>query len=213
MTAFRMALCAVSTAAVLATPAFAETKTWDYTGFDQIVSTQGVDVVVEVGPDYSIEVETEGDIDSARVELKGDRLILGRDNKGMKLRLGGARRLTYTVTMPELVAASASAGSDLEISGISGGEIELDASSGSDLEAEGTCDRLSADASSGADLMAGDLVCSDVRAEASSGAGIEVHATDSVRARASSGAGVVVTGDPSGRDVRKSSGGSVRFRN
>ncbi|GGY36064.1 head GIN domain-containing protein [Parvularcula lutaonensis] len=212
MVAFRTALCAASAASILASTAYAETKSWDLTGFDGVKSTSGVDVIVEVGPDYSIELETEGDFDTARVEVKGDTLILGRESRGMRLNFGRSARFVYRVTLPELTHAGSSAGSDLRISGIDGGDIELSSSSGSDLEAEGSCDSLDADASSGADLMAFDLECADVRAEASSGSDIEVTATRSIKARASSGADITVRGKPERRDTKASSGGSVRFR-
>lgn len=209
MTTKRLALSAATAAALATATAYAETKDFDADGFDSIRSTAGVDVIVEVGSDFSVTLETEGDMESAYVEVEGETLVLGRKGrKGMSW--GRSGQFTYTVTMPDFVAGDATAGSDLMISGISGGDIELSTSAGSDLEAEGTCDTLEASASSGSDLRAFDLECTDVTASASSGADIEVFATDSIDARASSGADVTVRGNPTRKNTKKSSGGSVR---
>lgn len=196
-------------AAALSSTALAETRDFDATGFDSIKATAGVEVIVEVGGDFSVSLEADGELDRAYVELEGDTLVLGRQGRtGMNW--GGADRFVYTVSMPDFVAGEATAGSDLTISGINGGAIELSSSAGSDLEAEGTCETLEASASSGSDIKAFELVCTDVKASASSGADIEVHATGSIEARASSGADIRVRGNPTDKDTRKSSGGSVQ---
>ncbi|MEM9837852.1 MAG: head GIN domain-containing protein [Pseudomonadota bacterium] len=202
----------VAAAALSTSIAVAETVTYDFTGFDSVKATSGVDVIVEVGDAFSITLETDGDVERARVEVKGDTLILGRKSqRGMVLNLGRGATYEYTVTMPELRGGGASAGADLEISGIEGGEVTLDASSGAGIEAEGTCSTLRAEASSGASVDAFDLECDDVRADVSSGADVNVTASDSVRADASSGGAVRVRGNPDDRRTDKSSGGSVRF--
>lgn len=211
MTKIRHLIGATALTAAMVSPAFAETETYNLTGFDSVRSSSGVTVIVEVGPAYSIELETSGDIETAYVQLEGDTLVLGRERRG-GINFGRSARFTYTVTMPVFESGRSSSGSDLIISGISGGDIDLRSSSGSDLEAEGTCDSLDARASSGSDIRAFGLTCSDVRAEASSGADIEVTATNSIEARATSGADVDVRGNPERRDTSKSSGGGVRIQ-
>lgn len=211
MKPIRPLLAATALTALTISPALAESRSYDFTGFDSIRSTSGVDVIVKVGSGYSIELETNGDPEAALVEMNGDTLVLGRQKtRGMSF--GRGARYEFRVTMPDFEAGRATSGSDLFISGISGGDIELSSSSGSDLEAEGTCGSLDADASSGSDIRAFDLSCSDVTAEASSGADVEVTATQSIRARASSGADVRVQGNPESRETSKSSGGSVSIR-
>lgn len=197
---------------LLAGAAFAETKSFDVSGFSEVTATSGVDVAVEVGGSYSVTLETNGAIDEALVEVRGARLVLGRESPGgLRINLGRGARFAYTVTMPDISAAKSMAGADLAITGISGDSVALDASSGSDLEAEGSCTSLSADASSGADIRAFGLACANVRADVSSGADIEVTATGSLRADASSGGTIRVRGNPGDRNIDKSSGGSVRF--
>ncbi|NRA29452.1 MAG: DUF2807 domain-containing protein [Parvularculaceae bacterium] len=203
---------AVTTALSIAT-AHAETESYDLSGFDSVKASAGVNVVVEVGSSFSIELETEGDVDQAKVEVRGDTLYLSRQSRnGMRLNLGRSASYNFTVTMPSLSGASTSSGADMEVSGISGGDISLAASSGSDLVANGTCDTLTADASSGSDIKAFGLSCDNVEADVSSGADIEVTANSSLEADASSGGSVVVRGNPSERDIDRSSGGNVRFR-
>lgn len=214
MTVLRPLAAALALSAATAAPALAETRTWDLAGFTEVEATAGVEVIVEVGRDFSIALEASrsADLETALVEMRGDRLVLGRRRGGNGINIGRAPVFVYTVTLPSLEAARSTAGSEMDISGIAGGAIALSAAAGSDLVARGSCDTLEADASSGADIEAFELTCRDVEADASSGADIEVMATERIRARASSGADVLVRGNPERRDTRDSSGGNVRFR-
>jgi hypothetical protein len=208
------ALAASSTALLLASTALAETKTYDLSGFSGVHSYAGVEVEVEVGPEYSVTLETRGDADEASVEVDGDVLKLGRESRrGMNFSFGRGQSFVFTVTMPAFESGKASSGSDLRIEGINGGRVELEASSGGDLEAEGSCSSLTAEASSGSDVRAFDLECDDVKARASSGGEVEVYARQSIDAKASSGGDVDVRGNPDRRNTSESSGGDVDVSN
>lgn len=214
MTIMRPALLTVAATALTLGTAAAETKTYDLSGFENVRASAGIDVTIEVGPDHSVELETMGDVDRALVELDGNTLVLSRKSRrGFNINIGQGENYRFTVTMPEIREASASAGTDVAITGISGGSIDLSASAGSDLDAEGSCESLSTSASAGSDVRAFGLSCANVTASASSGSSVEVTATEAVKARASSGGDVTIRGNPDRRDTSDSSGGSVRFRN
>ncbi|MEM9899671.1 MAG: DUF2807 domain-containing protein, partial [Pseudomonadota bacterium] len=173
--------------------------------------SSGVDANVAVGGDYSVSVDADSDdFDDIKVELKGRTLRIGREYRvGWKRRRGNVQA---TISMPALRGMEASSGASLDATGIDAGRFSIDVSSGASAEAEGTCESSSVDGSSGASVRASGLICSDVEVDVSSGASARVYASDVISADASSGASVTVYGDPSSRDVSKSSGGSVRFK-
>ncbi|MBI1340158.1 hypothetical protein GC169_08120 [bacterium] len=190
-------------------PASAESKAYNLSGFKRIDVSAGVDVVVRQGP-FSIEAqESRGDFDDLRIELKGDRLEIGR--KGM-MRMWSRKSYSVTVSAPELTRLEASSGASISARDITAGDIRVEASSGSDIEISGTCDRLEVESSSGADVNARDLKCRDVMADASSGADIRAFASQNAKGEASSGADIDFFGEPATRDFKKSSGGDVSFR-
>lgn len=183
--------------------AFAETR--NLTGFNSISANAGTDVVVTVGPAFSVNVTGAG-ADRVVTRIDGDTLVVER-RRGISW--GGARA-EVQVTMPRVEGLAAASGSDLVATGVNGGNISLDSSSGADLRVSGTCASFSADASSGSDIFAQDLRCESGTAEASSGADARVYASGDLNVEASSGGGIVAYGNPSVRNVDLSSGGSFR---
>jgi hypothetical protein len=112
--------------------------------------------------------------------------------------------------MPRVESLSASSGADLVVTGVNGGDIELDSSSGADLRVSGQCASFTAGASSGADLHAQELRCESGSVDASSGADARVFASGRLNVEASSGGGVIAYGNPGIGNISLSSGGSLR---
>lgn len=237
----RFSTVAGLTAALLAmgpASALAASKTFDVEPFTAIEITSGLDAVVTVGGTLSVVAESprQEELDELRIEVRNGRLRASTDGEDWGLLEflfeAGNRETRITITVPELTAAEASAGSDVDVSGMSGDEVvlnassgadlnvtaasgtrfELNASSGSDLTVEGTCKSADVNASSGSDLDAERLLCEDVAVNASSGSGARVHASASVDAEASSGASVSVSGKPAEVEQEASSGGDIDLR-
>lgn len=207
----RTALLVPLVAAVSLGIAQAETKTFDLSGFTSVRASAGVDVNVTVGEDFSVSVETQGDIEHAYVELSGETLVLSRERKrGMGWGRGG--KFTYTVTMPSFDGGTSTSGADLNVEGIEAGDLELTTSSGAEISASGTCGSLTAKSSSGSNLRAFGVECETVTARASSGSNIETTATQEIDAKVSSGGNIDVRGNPDRRNVKESSGGNVKIR-
>jgi hypothetical protein len=193
--------------------ASAETRSFELSGFTKVRGTAAVDVIVEVGPSFSVKAESDGDIDEAEARVDGDMLVLSRESdRGFNMKLRRSSSITYRVTLPEIDGAESAAGSDVRVQGIDSRNLELSASSGSDLIVSGTCGTLKISASSGGDVKGYDLACDDVTARASSGGGIEITARDGIDARASSGADIDVRGKPERQRTKESSGGDVSVR-
>lgn len=201
-------LLSAAAAALLATPAFAESKTYDFKGFTRISAAAGTTVNVSVGGDYSIVAQsTAKGLERLRVELVGDELQIGRKHKTMSW--GRSDSVTVDVTMPAADGLNVSSGAELNATGIDAAAFALDASSGGSLEASGRCDTLTVDVSSGGSVEATSLQCRSAVADASSGGNADIYASESVVGDASSGGNVDVAGNPKSVSKDTSSGGSV----
>jgi hypothetical protein len=199
---------ASTAAALLATPAFAETQTFNVAGFTHVSAAAGTTVNVTVGGDYSVVAEsTAKGLEKLRVEVVGDELQIGRKHKSISW--GRSDRVTVNVRMPALSGLDVSSGASLDATGVDAGAFELDASSGGSLEVSGRCDALTVDVSSGGNVDAKGLLCRTAVADASSGGNADIFASESITGDASSGGNVDVYGKPKNVNKDTSSGGSV----
>ena len=219
----RLAILALTgTAALsLATSAFADSRTFELSGFDHIDIATGLDAHVTIGEQYavvatsnssqaldSLQIRVERGVLTARIEQSFLDFIISGGLVGMLLSSGNA--VSIDITLPALAGATASSGADIDLTGISGDRLELDASSGAHISGEGL--RLGAatlSASSGADITVSGTARS-VEADASSGAGIEAEdlIAETASASASSGANVSLHATQSVK-AEASSGGDV----
>ena len=191
--------------------------------FTMVYASEGLDVFVTQGDEFSINVEADENI----IDLIGTDIRDGRLKVHAIENIGRATKSVY-VSLPEVEALETSSGADLIAqTTITADKIELEASSGSDLEVEvdartvvaetssgadikvsGRTDMLQADASSGSDIKARGLLAKRCTADASSGADITVNVSESLIADASSGADISYTGDATVQK-KKSVSGSV----
>jgi hypothetical protein len=192
----------------LATPAFAETQTFDVKGFTRVSASAGTSVDVTVGGDYSVIAEsTARGLERLRVELVGDELQIGRKHRTMSW--GRSDEVRVRVTMPSVAGLDVSSGADLNATGIDAAALDLDASSGGSLDAAGRCDALNVDVSSGGSIDAETLLCRTANASASSGGSADIYVSESINGDASSGGSIDVAGSPKNVSKDTSSGGSV----
>ena len=204
----------------------------DLPAFTAIDISSGVDAIVTVGGAQAVSASAPNpvDLEELKVEVKDGRLRVWRDWDILDIFEDlGNRDTKMTISVPALDSAEASAGSDVDVSGLSGDTVWIEvssgadlkatdiqattvdagASSGADLSANGTCTTLDLDISSGADANLVDLACTDAEVEASSGSDVSLRATGTLKAEASSGAGISVKGKPAKTEIDESSGGSV----
>ena len=91
-------------------------------------------------------------------------------------------------------------------------DMNVSASSGCGIVLKGKAKEIKADASSGSHINASELECKKCQASVSSGAGIKVNVTEDLDANASSGGNISYSGNPSSKNIHKSSGGGVSSR-
>jgi hypothetical protein len=231
----RQHIVGAAAALLIAAPAagLAADRTYpDLPPFTAIDIAAGVDATVTVGGAQSVSASARdaADLDELKVEVRDGTLRVWRDWDILDIFEGfGDRETRMTISAPALDGAEASAGSDVDVSGLSGDTVWIEASSGADLKAtdiravtvdagassgadlsaNGSCTTLDLDISSGADAEFEDLACTDAEVEASSGSDVTVRVTGTLKAEASSGAGISVKGKPAKTEIDENSGGSV----
>lgn len=141
----------------------------------------------------------------------GDILASGLLAERLAVDASSSADITARVTGTQKTSIEASSSSDVSIVSDAPGIFVLEASSSADVELAGACSTLTVSASSSADVAAHALNCTEADVNASSGADVDVFASGSVTAQASSGSDIRVSGNPSSRDVSRSSGGDVDF--
>lgn len=219
---------------LLAAPALAETRTIELPAFTALDISSGIDAIVTVGGTQSITAEATDKrlLDDLQLKVEGNTLKAYYDWSFFDLFSFGDRdQIKLTIAVPALTKVEASAGSDVEATGVTGDtlrfnassgadlslkavagkSIDLNASSGAGLKIEGTCETGTANASSGSDLEADDLLCATMDANASSGSDLDAYASKSVKANASSGSDLTIHGNPAEVEQESSSGSDVKI--
>lgn len=219
---------------LLAAPALAETRTIELPAFTALDISSGIDAVVTVGGTQSIIAEAKDPrlLDDLQLKVEGNTLKAYYDWSFFDIFSFGDRdQIKLTIVAPALARVEASAGSDVEATGVTGDTLEfgsssgadltlravagktigLNASSGAGLKIDGTCIDGKANSSSGSDLDAEHLLCATVDANASSGSDLDVHASKSLKANASSGSDLTVYGNPAEVDQEASSGSDIKI--
>lgn len=219
---------------LLAAPALAETRTIELPPFSALDISSGIDAIVTVGGTQSITAEAADTrlLDDLQLKVEGNTLKAYYDWSFFDLFSFGDRdQIKLTITVPALNKVEASAGSDVEATGVTGDtltfrassgadltlravagkSIDLNASSGAGLKVDGTCEDGKANSSSGSDLDAEDLLCATMDANSSSGSDLDVHASKSVKANASSGSDLTVYGNPAEVEQESSSGSDIKL--
>ena len=200
-----------ATFALSATAALADTsKTYDFTGFDELDISAGVEVQYTTGPDYSVVADFQrGDPEDMKIRQDGSRLYISRK---MKSGWGDKFHVTLSISSPELNEIEASSGSSIQASSVNSDDFLLKVSSGASADVSGVCGTLKVKASSGGNADAKDLECLNVSAAASSGGAAKAYASRSATGKTSSGGSIDIWGNPPDRSANHSiSGGSTDF--
>ncbi len=203
------------------------------TGFHGISVSSGIDLQLtqENVEKVSVEAESE-DLDKIITKVEDGILKIYIKDKSWSGFNWMKRPHKVYVSFKEMDQLHASAGSgvnaesslklgSLAIHVSSGANVTLDleatdmdvhASSGCGINLKGHTKVLKADASSGSHIHASELECKKCTASVSSGAGIKVNVTEELDANASSGGNISYSGNPSSKNIHKSSGGGVNAR-
>ena len=206
----------------------------DVKGFHAIKVSHGIQLMLTEGTEEAVAVSANDPAfrDKIRTEVVNGELRIYFDYDWWKeFRGGSKKRLRAYVSFVKLDGVRASSGSTVNVEGVikasklnmetsSGatfngrvevGEMLVDQSSGSVIRISGIVSgKLVADGSSGSQFKGYDLTVENCDADLSSGAGVQVTVNKELSVEASSGGYVNYKGNGLIRNVRTSSGGSVR---
>jgi hypothetical protein len=199
--------------------------------FTAISVSSGIDLYLSQGTEESLAVSASDQkhLDRLITEVVNGTLKIYYDNKGVTWKSEN-RKLKAYVSFKTLQKLNVSSGSDAKVNGsinaadfnldVSSGAVfkgditaktlTVDLSSGASINISGKSDKLKVEVSSGADFKGYDLVTDYCDASASSGAGVHVTINKELNAKASSGGDIHYKGTALIRDIKTSSGGSVK---
>jgi hypothetical protein len=166
-----------TTLALMAGPAMAAQKTIELPPFTSVHLTSGIDANITVGGTQSVEADAPdaGVLEDMKIRVVNGELEAWFDWSIFDIFPSNERGVVLTISVPELVGIDASAGADIDVTGMAGDSLDLESSSGARIDANGVAgDSLALDASSGARINATGVVGKAISIESSSGANVEV---------------------------------------
>ena len=209
-----------------------DSETRQVESFDGVKVSSGIEAELIQGRTNKVEISASGiDLDKITTEVKKGVLKVGIDqnwwNSWSSKRKKVKAKITYSSELSSLAAGSGSSvwsdeviqsnELDLDVSSGASMEVEIevrdasiDISSGASLNVSGSAGSTEIDMSSGSSLNGYGLQTGSVDIDGSSGSSARIHVTDNLVADVSSGATVKYKGNPSNKNIDKSSGGSVR---
>ncbi len=215
----------LASASILAAPALAETRTFDFNSFSKLDISAGYEVIFTQSNQRSVTIDSE-DFSKITVDQEGDTLRIARPrNTNLRRPVNDVVR----ISAPDLEAAELNAGVKFRVDGlnvddllldinagveadlqrISARAVHLDASAGVNVQLAGTCESLRVDASAGVKIDASALRCQAADVNAEAGSSVRVHTSDRITADAGVGATIRVAGAPKSVDKQASLGGRV----
>lgn len=181
-------------------------KSFDFTGFDQISIAGVYELDVRVGSNFSVSLSGPA-YEMNRVEASVKDGVLVLDQR--KRRRGEKNRnqrdgVEAIITLPSLVGVNVSGVVDGKVAGVDSDNFKIRVSGVGDLSIEGECGALDANLSGVGDLDAERLECRTADVKVSGVGSAVVFASDEVDARVSGMGDIDVYGSP--ETVRKNSG-------
>lgn len=209
-----------------------ETDTRSLSQFDKISVATGIKANIVAGDKNEIKITARGiELEKIESSVEDGQLVVKIKRKwnnwGSPSKSEVKALITYNSELEGIAASSgASIDSDntiisdhLELDASSGADIDVDVmsqsvavdvSSGARIETRGKTSTLDVEVSSGSTYKGYDLLSQDAKVDGSSGASAKISVSNSLNVDVSSGASVKYKGDPSIKNIDKSSGGSVK---
>lgn len=210
-----LALVVLSSLAVaISSAAGQDRETRSVADFEAIEVGGAIDLDLQQGQAFSVEVESSGGSGSDLVtEVRNGTLRLHHERSWFPdFAAWSPHRHTVHVTLPRLVALKVAGGSDVRGHGtITGDKLDIRASGGTDVRIDVDVAWLDVRSSGGADLwLTGKARAADMRS--SGGSDLDASRLTTETARLSSSGGSDITIGPSGTLVASASGGSdIRY--
>jgi Putative auto-transporter adhesin, head GIN domain len=209
----RSLLCLTALALVSA-PSFADTKTFNLSGFKKIEADSAFTIEFTQSPTYSIVVDSRHDnMDKIIVEKSGDTLRITRPNNTNirheiedivrisapnleAIKLHSAVKFTAEKLTTGDLDIDVHSATQVSIGALKAKRVDIDAHSAAQFELAGECDTLKVKMHSAAKLHAADLHCKDVSVDAGSASSASIWASEKAFAEAGVASKINVGGKP-----------------
>jgi hypothetical protein len=201
-------------------------------GFTGISVSTGVELYLTQGNEETVAVSASDQkhLDRLVTEVVNGVLKIYYDNKGITWKSVGKANLKAYVSFKTLEKLNVSAGANASVNGrikadkldmnvnsgarftgsINAKELTAEVNSGANMNVSGSADKFTIDASSGADFKGYDFAVDFCDAAVSSGGAVHITINKELSAKASSGGDIHYKGAGLIRDIKTSSGGSVK---
>lgn len=208
---FLFVLCLAVTAQDPITAAHVEKR--DVRGFHAIETSAGIQVILTKGDKEELAVTTSHPDMLAKVKTTvntNGTLRISRETNWRFWEKNRNWRIVVYVSYTQLDGLAASSGGSIQAKDVRLESLKATVSSGGAITIGGNATSLDVEGSSGGLFKGYDLNVTNCKADVSSGAGVQVLVSKEISAEASSGGYVRIKGDGLIRNIRVSSGGSIK---
>lgn len=156
-------------------------QTVSQTGYTKIDLRGSADLVVEIGPEESIQLDgNQNRIDNVEVSVEDGVLVIREDGNGL---FGGSRgKLKITVTAPSITSVVLSGSGDIDITGVEGESFAVAINGSGDIDVSGEVDSVSYAVSGSGDIAAKGLKAKSVTVSIRGSGDADVFASESLDA-------------------------------
>lgn len=208
--------------AALATPAFADTKSYAFTGFTRIDADSAFEIQFTQSPTYSVVVDSNPNhLDKIIVEKDGDTLRISRPKnthiRGKmhdivrisapdlnELELDAAIKFSSDKLDVDTLKIDAEAATSISIRSLKADTLDVDIDSASKLTLSGTCNRFTVDLGAASSVIASDFKCREAAIRGGEASSAQIFASEKAVATTGTASSIKVSGNP--RDFQKKAG-------
>ncbi len=215
-----LTIAAVSLA--LAAPAFADTKTYNLSGFTRIDADAAFEIVFTQSSNWSVVVDSNpNNLDKIIIEKDGDTLRIRRPEH---TRLKGKVRDIVRISAPDLEALTldaaikftadrltvdkldidVEAATSIDIAQLKTETLDARIEAASNLNISGECNRFTLEIGAASTVHASNFKCREAIVRGGEASSVQVYASDKAFARAGTASSIKVSGRP--RDFQKEAG-------
>jgi hypothetical protein len=209
----RSLLC-LTALALISAPSFADTKTFNLSGFKKIEADSAFTIEFTQSPNYSVVVDSKYDnMDKIIVEKSGDTLRITRPNNANirhevediirvsapnleAIKLHSAVKFTAEKLNTGDLSIDVHSATKVDIGALKARTVDIDAHSAAQFDLSGECDTLKVKMHSAAKLHAADLHCKQANIDVGSASSASIWASEKAFAEAGVASKVTVGGKP-----------------
>lgn len=194
-------------ASLVATPAFAASRTFDVKGFTGVALTGSHNVEVSQG---AFSVTAEGDakeLDRLKIAVDDGVLVISQKSGSYS----SSGHVVVKVRLPALSRMTLTGSGDMKATGVNAKAFEARLTGSGDMILAGTCTSLKASLLGSGDMVAKDLKCESADVSLLGSGDIDVYANKGISASLMGSGDITVHGKPASRQTSERGSGDISF--